>query len=474
MVASAPARPSNPAWVVALTSIAFFMVSLDILVVVTALPAMHRDLGASLTTLQWTVSAFVLAYAASITTAAALGDRYGRRRLFALGLLVFAAASAACALSPSSAVLIGARVVQGIGAGVIMPLSLTILTSAFPPERRGAIVGIWGGIGGIAVALGSLVGGAITQGLDWHWIFWVNVPIGLISAALVPMLLPESFGPSTRLDPLAVVLVSGGAVGIVLGLVRASGLGWASTDTLVTLGAGLALIACFVAWENRAPEPMLPMRLFRNATFSAANSTAFFMTGSLTASAFLVAQYFQLGLGYSPLEAGIRIMPWTAPPLFISPIAGALSDRIGRRPLMVVGMLLVAGGFAWVASIATPGVAYARMVLPLIIVGIGFSTVFPVAPTAALSAVAPQDIGKASGVNSTLQRFGSAFGVAVAAAAFATSGSLATPGAFVSGFRPALTVIVGLSLLGALTAFGVGRPRTLATAPTLKEPVNSP
>ena len=223
---AAPARPSNPAWVVALTSVAFFMVSLDILVVVTALPAIHRDLGASLTTLQWTVTAFVLAYAASITTAAALGDRYGRRRLFALGLLVFAAASAACALSPSSAVLIGARVVQGIGAGVIMPLSLTILTSTFPPERRGAIVGIWGAIGGIAVALGSLVGGAITQGLNWHWIFWVNVPIGVICAALVLMLFTESFGPPTRLDPLAVGLVSGGAVGIVLGLVRASELGW--------------------------------------------------------------------------------------------------------------------------------------------------------------------------------------------------------------------------------------------------------
>jgi EmrB/QacA subfamily drug resistance transporter len=461
---SADSRPSL-GWTLALTSVAFFMVSLDVLVVVTALPAIHRDFGASLTMLQWTVNAYILAYAASITTAAALGDQYGRRRLFALGLLIFAAASAACALSPSSGVLIAARVAQGIGAGAIMPLSLTILTSTFPPERRGAIVGIWGGIGGIAVAFGSLVGGAITQGLDWHWIFWVNVPIGLISAALVPMLLAESFGPPTRLDLPAVVLVSGGAAGIVLGLVRASDLGWGNTETLAALGAGLVLIACFVAWENRAPEPMLPMKLFQTVTFSAANSTAFFMTGGLTASAFLVAQYFQLGLGYSPLEAGIRIMPWTAPPLFISPIAGALSDRIGRRPLMIVGMLLVAGGFDWVASIATAGVEYSRLVLPLIIVGIGFSTVFPVAPTAALSAVAPQDIGKASGVSSTLQRFGSAFGVAVATAVFATYGSLATPGAFISGFRPALTVVVGLSILGALTAFGVGRPRSMATAP---------
>jgi EmrB/QacA subfamily drug resistance transporter len=434
------------------------MVSLDILVVGTALPAIHRDLGASLTTLQWTVNAYVLAFAASITTAAALGDRHGRRRLFAIGLLLFAVASAACALSPNSDLLIAARIAQGIGAGVIMPLSLTILTGAFPPERRGAIVGIWGGIAGIAVALGSLVGGAIMQGLDWHWVFWVNVPIGVVAAALVPMRLTESFGPPTRLDLLAVILVTGGAVGIVLGLVRASDLGWGSTETFVTLGAGLALMACFVAWENRAPEPMLPMRLFKNVTFSAGSSTSFFMTGSLTASALFVTQYFQLGLGYSPLETGIRVMPWTATPLLIAPIAGAHPDRVGRRPLMVLGMLLIAGAFTCVASVATAGVEYWQLVIPLVIAGIGFSTVLPVAPTAVLSAVAPRDMGKASGANSTLQRFGSAFGVAVATAAFAANGSLATPDAFLAGFRPALLVLAGLSLIGALAALGVRRP----------------
>jgi MFS family permease len=332
---------------------------------------------------------------------------------------------------------------------------------------------MWGAIAGLAVASGSLVGGAVTQGLDWHWIFWVNVPIGAVVAILSARRLPETFGPPTTLDPLAVLLVTLGAVGLVLGLTRAPDLGWTSTETLVTVALGLVCMAGFVVWEQRVDAPMLPMRLFRIRTFSAAIATSFFMTGALTASAFLVAQYFQLGLGYSPLEAGIRIMPWTAPPLFISPIAGALSDRIGRRPLMIVGMLLVAGGFDWVASIATAGVEYARLVLPLIIVGIGFSTVFPVAPTAALSAVAPQDIGKASGVNGTLQRFGSAFGVAVATAAFATYGSLATPGAFISGFRPALTVVVGLSVLGALTAFGVGRPRSLPTSPTRPEPLDS-
>jgi MFS family permease len=206
------------------------------------------------------------------------------------------------------------------------------------------------------------------------------------------------------------------------------------------------------------------MRLFRNGTFTAAITTSFFMTGALTASAFPLAQYFQLVLGYPPLEAGMWILPWTAWPLLVSPLAGALSDRIGRRPLMIVGMLLVAGGFSWVASVATAGVDYERMVLRLIIVGIGFSIVFRVAPTAALSAVAPQDIRKASGVNSTLQRFGSAFGVAVATATFATYGGLATPAPFTSRFRPALAVPVGLAVLGALAA-SVGSLRRAAPAP---------
>ena len=205
----------SPRWTLGLTSIAFFMVALDALVVITALPAIHRDLGASLATLQWTVNAYTLAYAAGITTAAALGDRVGRRRVFVVGLALFAVASAACALAPTAELLIAARTVQGIGAAIIMPLSLTILTTAFPPQRRGAIIGIYGGIAGLAVASGPLIGGAVTQGLDWHWIFWVNVPIGLIAAALSVLRLDESRGPATRLDLPAVGLISGGSAGLV-------------------------------------------------------------------------------------------------------------------------------------------------------------------------------------------------------------------------------------------------------------------
>src|SRR5262249_27400641 len=270
-------------------------------------------------------------------------------------------------LAPSAGILIAARTVQGIGAAMVMPLSLTILAAAFPPERRGAIVGIWGGIGGLAVASGPLVGGAITQGLDWHWIFWVNVPIGLVASVLCVMRLAESYGPTTRLDLPAVGLVSGGALGLVWGLVRSGDVGWGSAETIVTLGLGTLFLGGFVAWERRAPEPMLPLRLFRSRTFAAANATGFLMAGALFAAAFLVSQYFQLSLGFSPLDTGVRILPWTVTPILVAPAAGILSDRIGQRPVMVAGMLLQGVGLAWFALVATTGVGYEQLILPLLV-----------------------------------------------------------------------------------------------------------
>jgi EmrB/QacA subfamily drug resistance transporter len=447
---------SSRAWALALTSVAFFMVVLDALVVITALPVMQRDLGASISTLEWTVNAYTLAFAAGIITAAALGDRLGRVRVFATGLALFTAASAACALAPTAQLLIAARVIQGIGAAMVMPLSLTILTAAFPPERRGAIVGIWGGLAGLAVASGPLIGGAVTQGIDWHWIFWVNVPIGLVATVLSVLRLTESHGPATRLDLPAAGLVSGGAIGIVWGLVRANDVGWGSPEILAALSLGILLLAGFVAWERRAPEPMLPMRLFGSRTFVAAIATSFLMTGALFSAAFLVSQYFQFVLGDSPLNTGLRILPWTVTPMVVAPVAGMLSDRIGQRPLMVVGMLLQSVGLGWFALVATTSTAYGQLILPLLVAGVGVSMVLPTTATAALGAVAPSDIGKASGANSTFQRFGSAFGIAAATAVFAANGHLGTAASFAAGFRPALGVAAGLSLLGAVSALAVG------------------
>src|SRR6266699_1358772 len=433
-------------WALALTSVAFFMTALDALVVITALPAIHAGLGGSVSTLEWTVNAYTLTLAAGIITAAALGDRLGRRRMYVVGLLLFTAASAACALAPSASLLIAARVTQGLGAALITPLSLTILASAFPAEKRATTVGIWGAIGGLAIAGGPLVGGAVVQGLDWHWIFWLNVPIGLAAAVLAASRLPESRGPAARLDLPGVTMEAIGA-----------------------LMLSAALLAGFVAWERRASEPMLPLRLLRVRAFGAANATGFLMMASITSAAFLMSQYFQLGLGHSPLSTGLRFLPWTLTPLLIAPAAGSVADRIGSRPLMVIGLALQGAGLLWIALIATGTAGYGGLALPLVMAGIGISMAIPAVPSSALNAVPPADMGKASGVLSTLQRFGAVFGAAIVTAVFRANGHLGSPAAVVSGIRPALAAAACLSLAGALTGLGVGGRRR--HAPVVQERV---
>lgn len=454
------ADESAPNWTLLVTSIAFFMVAMDALVVTTALPAIQRDLHASVSTLEWTVNAYSLTYAAAIITAAGLGDRLGRRRVFVAGLALFTLSSAACAVAPGAGFLLAARAVQGVGAAAVMPLSLTILTSSFAPERRGTVIGIWGAIGGLAIASGPIIGGAITQGIDWHWIFWVNVPVGLLAIVGAIVRLPPSRGPDARLDLPGLALGTFAATSLVWGIVRSGAAGWTSPEVLGTLVAGTALLAAFVAWERRAPTPMLPPRLFAGAGFAAANAGSFLMVGALMGAAFEVSQYFQFVLGDSPLTTGLGLLPWTATPVLIAPAAGKLSDRIGPRPLLLAGMLLQGLGLGWLALAATAGVGYGALVPPLLMAGVGISLAFPAAPAAALGAVAPGDTGKASGANSTMQRFGGAFGVAIATAVFTATGHLGTPATFMGGFRPALATVAALSVLGAAVSLGVRARRS--------------
>ena len=454
---------SRPAVSLLLTSVAFFMVALDALVVITALPAIHAQLGGSLTTLEWTVNAYGLAFAAGIVTASALGDRLGRRRLYVAGLILFSAASAACALAPTAATLIGARAVQGVGAAIVTPLSLTILTSSFPAAKRGAVVGIWGGIAGLAVAGGPLVGGAVVQ-LSWHWIFWINVPIGIAAAIASARLLPESYGPARRLDLPALPLIAGAAMALTWGLVRAGQAGWGSTQTVALLAGGAALLAGFILRERVAADPMVPLRLFRSRTFTAANTATFLQSGAIFSAAFLTTEYFQLGLGYGPLATGLRLLPWTATPMIVAPLAGSLADRIGTRPLLVTGLALQAAGLAWCAAIASASGGYAQFVAPLIIAGVGISMSIPTSASAALGAVPPAEVGTASGVNNTMGRFGGAFGVAIVTAVFTAHGSLASAAGVVAGYRPALVVSAVLSLAGSAAAVAISRRRATVAA----------
>jgi EmrB/QacA subfamily drug resistance transporter len=458
-------RRSSTIWTFAITSVALFMTTLDNLVVTTALPVIHRDLHASLSGLEWTVNAYTLTFAVFLITGAALGDRFGRRRMFVIGLAIFTAGSAAAALAPSIEALIVARAVQGFGGAIVLPLTLTILSAAVPAEKRGLALGAWGGISGLAVAIGPLVGGAVVQGISWQWIFWLNVPIGLALIPLAALRLKESRGPNDALDLPGVGLASVGLFGIVWGLVRGNQVGWGSPEIVGALVLGSAVLALFVLWELRTKEPMLPLRFFRNRTFTAANVASLLMFFGMFGSIFLLAQFFQTVQGYSPLQAGLRILPWTAMPIFVAPIAGALSDRIGGRPLMVTGLGLQAAGLAWIAAVSTPTVAYSALVVPFILSGIGMALYFAPVANVVLSSVRREEEGQASGANNAIRELGGVFGVAVLASVFAHYGGYRTGQTFVDGLIPALYVGAGFVAAGAVAALGIARKVRRQEAP---------
>jgi EmrB/QacA subfamily drug resistance transporter len=450
-------------WVVVLTAIGSLMAALDTLVVSTALNRIRLDLGASVGQLEWTVNAYNLSFAVLLITGAALGDRFGRRNLYAAGLGLFALASTAGALAPNVGVLIAARAMQGVGSALIMPLGLALLSAAFPAEKRGAAIGIFSAITGIAVASGPLVGGAVVQGIDWQWIFWINVPIGLAAIPLVLTKMRESYGPDSGLDLRGLALVTLGALATVWALVRGNEVGWGSAEVVGSLIAGVLLTIAFVAWERRAREPMLSLELFRSRAFSAGNAAIFLTFASLFGAVFFFAQLLQTGLGDGPLETGLRLMPWTATFITIAPVAGALADKIGERPLMVTGLSLQALGMAWVALIADADMSYSQLIAPFIVAGVGVSMAIPAAQNSVVASVADHAIGKAAGANSMMRELGGVFGVAIAVAVFAAVGSYASPSAFVEGFKPAIGVAAALALIGAVAGLALpGRRRTAA------------
>jgi EmrB/QacA subfamily drug resistance transporter len=461
---------SGKAWTLALASLGVFMTALDTLVVTTALPVLRADLGAGLTDLEWTVNAYNLAFACLLLTGAALGDRFGRRRVFALGIAVFTVASAAAALSPSVAVLIAARALQGAGAAIVTPLTLTLISEAFPTEKRGMAIGLWGGIAGLAVAAGPVVGGAIAGGISWQWIFWLNVPVGLVLIPLALSRLRESFGPRPELDLVGLGLAGAAALGMTWGIVRAEAAGWYSAEVVASLLGGLVLIAAFFAWERRAPSPMMPLALFRDRGFATANAVSFLMLAALFGTLFLMAQFLQTALSHSPLEAGVRLLPWTAAPVLIAPLAGALADRFGNRPFMALGLALQAVGLGWVALIAEPGMSYGQLGVALTVAGIGISMCFPTVANAVMGSVPLSEAGVASGTNSMVRELGGVLGIAVLASVFAREGVFESPQVFVDGFAQALWVGVGFSALGAVAAVFVPGRRREDPAPAVAEP----
>lgn len=446
-------------WTFVVTSFAAFMVSLDNLIVTMALPQIRESLNASIEDLEWTVNAYTLTFGVFLLTGATLGERFGRRRMLAVGLTVFTAASAAAALSTSTDALVAARAVQGLGGALILPLTLTILSAAVPAERRGAALGVWGAVTGLAVAAGPLVGGAVVEAGTWQWIFWINVPIGIVLVPLALLRLHHGRGHSTRLDLPGLGLVSVGLFGVVLGLVRGNVDGWTSPEIVTSFVVGLAFLAAFVAWELRAPAPMLPLRLFRSRTFSVANSISLLFSFGMFGSIFLLSQYLQIVGGYSPLEAGVRTLPWTAMPLLVAPIAGPLSDKIGGKFFLVTGLFLQAAGLAYIGLTMTTTQSYASLVPAFVVSGVGMAFFFIPVANVVLGSVKPQEEGVASGTNNAIREIGGVFGVAVLASVFSAQGGYGSPQEFVDGASTAVIVGAGVVLAGALGALLLPRFR---------------
>jgi EmrB/QacA subfamily drug resistance transporter len=455
---------SGPRWVLALTSAVSFMVSLDTQVVATALPMIRVRLHASLAELEWTVNAYTLSFAVLLLTGAALGERLGRRRMLAVGVALFTAASAACALAPNAGALIAARAVQGAGAALMLPLALATLSAAFPPHKRAWALGIFSSVTGIAVLAGPVVGGAVTQGLAWPWIFWLNVPIGVVMVPLILTRMTATAGTRTKLDPVGLLLATGGALGIVWALIRANSLGWSSPEIVVALATGALLGTAFVAWELRTSNPMMPIRLFGERSFAAGNAAAFAVFAMLLALVFFMAQFLQNALGYDPLGTGLRLLPGWATLTLIAPFAGALIARVGERPLIVGGLIAAAGGLAWLALLARTGLRYEDLVAPLVLAGSGASVAIPATMSAVMTGVPPKAIGQASGTLNMLRQLGGVFGIAICAAVFAARGGYASPAAFTSGFGPAMGACAGLALLGAVAGLIIPGKRRAAPA----------
>jgi len=450
-------------WTLGIVSIGLFMVVLDNLVVSIALPSIHRDLGASIQTLEWTVNAYVLAYAVLLLTGAALGDRFGRKRMFIAGLGLFTAASAGAALAPSIGLLIAARATQGIGAAIVTPLTLTLLADAFPPERRGIALGVWSGISGIAVALGPLVGGGVIQISSWHWIFWINVPIGLVVLPLALLRLAESRGPARRLDLRGLALSAAGLFGIVFALVRVQSLGWTNPEIIGSLAVGALLVALFVRQELRAPEPMLPLGFFASRGFAVTNVVSLAMYFGMFGSIFFLSQFLQNVLHNTPFQAGLKLLVWTGATMVVSPLAGFYSERYGSRPFMVAGLALQAIALAWLALLAGVHETYASAIGPFILAGAGMALVFAPAANAVLASVRTDQAGQASGATNAIRELGGVLGVAVLATVFTSRGGYATSQDFVNGLVPALWV--GAAVLAAGSAVAAALPfSTRATA----------
>jgi EmrB/QacA subfamily drug resistance transporter len=443
-----------------------FMIMLDNTIVNVALPSIQRDLHATPETLAWTVNAYVVPFAAFILLGGKLGDRFGRRRMFVTGLVIFTLASAACALSASAGALVAARAVQGAGAALMNPLSLSILVATFPPRRLAAAIGIWAGISGLGLAVGPLLGGLLVENADWSAVFWINVPIGALATAVTLAVVRESRDPAGRsLDLPGSGLVTAALFCVVWGLIKSETHGFGSLYVLGFLAAGVALLAAFVGWERRAPDPMLPLAFFTRRLFSASDAVMALVGFAMFGVIFYAALYLQNVQGYSALQAGVRTLPWTLMILVVAPLAGRLSGRIGARGPATAGMLLLAAGLAGLAGLDADS-GYSSIWPFFVLCGAGTALAMPTVSATAMSAIDTTRAGVASGVLNTARQVGGALGIAVLSAV-ATARISARWDDFVGSVPAALRIPA--ARLGELAAGGQVQPIGRVAGPVARD-----
>lgn len=457
-----PSNTAAPGWTLALAGLASFTVALDALVTAAALTSIQQDFDASLADLQWVTNAYNLSFAVLLSVGAALGDRVGRKRVFVAGIVLFAFASVACAMSTSVAMLVVSRTLQGAGAAMVTPVALALISVAYPAERRGRALGIFGGITGLAPLCGPALGGAISETLHWSGIFWINIPIALVLVPLAMTKLGESRGQGAKLDIAGILLIAGFSFAAVWGLMRGTEIGWNDVEVLAALGAALVAAVVFVLWQRRAGDALIPPRLFGGKGFSGALVAAFCLYGALYAALFFITQFEQVAQGFGSLEAGLRILPWTATLFFVAPIAGSLVNRVGERALGTVGLALNALGLLWLWIQITPDISFATLAPGLVVMGVGVSLAMPAVQSAVMRSVLLPDLGKASGAFSISRFLGGAFGVTGAATVFASLGSLATPQAFTDGFSGVLLFLTGVAVSGAIASMWLPSGRQAA------------
>ena len=456
----------NRKWLtLAAVSFGLFMIMLDNTVVNVALPSIQRDLGATLSELQWIVTGYALAFASLMLIGGKVADAYGRRRIFVIGIVVFTLASLFCGLATSSEMLIVARIFQGAGAALMNPATLSIIAATFPPHQRGAAIGIWAGVSGLALAIGPLVGGLITEHLDWNWIFFVNIPVGVLGIAASYLFIDESRDEThVSLDLPGLATSALGLFALTYGLIEANAYGWTSARIVGAFALAAVSLAAFVVIERRRRDPMLPLDLFRSRTFTGANLVILLVALAMFGVFFFVSLYMQNVLGYSAVQAGAAFLPMTILIILVAPIAGKASDRIGSRGLLTAGMLLVALQLVLFSRLGSDA-SYWNLLPALVIGGLGMALTMTPSTAAATRSVSVDKAGVGSAVLNSSRQVGGTMGIALIGAIMAAeAGGEVSVDAFMRGFEKALVVAAGIAALGALVAFVLIRPHEGAGA----------